>query len=298
MYCKNCGRKLNQSEKFCPSCGNEIKVTDRIKKTFKSMVISLIIFLIVLLVTILAMSEFYKDNSGAGGWIIVILIFLTFGPSIAAIVFSSEASSLLKKYKKEGLDIPKKVKILGIINKLQIPLIIFVFVIGFVLKDKKYEEFINQKLNELYNSNYEIVNTCKRSNEGGDNYKILVIKLENFEYPIISRFDWQQNNYEDNYDELKQADQLNYHSYINSIFGDVVIALMDFDNDEKYNYNQRKQINLSILLTSDYLNNQSELKLKVKQIINKYALQFSNYDFSFNIYFTNEIDAGILYIYE
>ena len=259
------------------------------------MVISLIIFLIILLATIFAMLEFYKGNSGADGWIIVFLIFLTFAPMVVAIVFSSEASSQIKKYRKEGLDIPKKVKTFGLINKLQIPLILFVFIIGFILKDKKYDDFIKQKLNELYNSNYEIVNTCRRSNEGGTNYKMLVLKVENFEYPIISRFDWEHDTYDDNYDELIQADRLNYHSFIDSIFGEQIVSLMDFDNEERY-----KQINLNILLTTDYLNNQSDLKSKVKQIINNYTYQFPGYDFSFDIYFTTNIDRKLMleyYIY-
>lgn len=295
MNCKNCKRNLNPGEKSCPYCGTKSEINDITKKTFINSVISLIIFSIILLITTFSMIIFYKDDSGAAGWIIIMLIFLTWMPTIVSIVLSYSASSSIKKYKKEGLNIPSKVKILGTINKFQIPIILFVFVIGFVFKDKKYDEFINQKLNHLYNSDYEIVNKCSRSNEGGDNYEIVVLKLKHFEYPIVSYFDWAHQNYKDNYDELKQADRLNYHSYINSIFDDTVITLMDFNNDERY-----KKVNLNILLTTNYLNNQNDLKLKVKQIINEYVSQFPDYDFSLSIYFTEKIDNTLIqeyYIY-
>lgn len=293
-------RDLNQNKNFYCSCENEINNINQIKKTFKSMILSLIMFIIALLITIFAMVEFYTENSGAAGLIIVISSFLTLPSLIVSIVFSCNASNSIKKYIKSGFNVPHKVKIFWTINKLQIPLIIFVFIVGLLLKDKKYDNFINQKLNELYGTNYEIINTYSRSNESGTNYKLLVLQLENFEYPIISRFDWEANCYEDNYNELIQADNLDYHSYINSVFGNEVISLMYFDNYENYNFKQRKQINLNILLSGDYLNNQGDLKLKVKQIINNYTSQFPNYNLSFDIYFSNKIDNTLTkeyYIY-
>lgn len=284
----------------CKNCENKIKDNNWVKKTFICSVISLMLFFIVLLLLIFCMIEFYKDDSGAGGWIIILFMFQIGLPLIALVGLSRISSNSIKKHIQEGLNVPKNLKKINTINKFQIPLFIFIFVIGFILKGYKHEYFINSKLNELYNSNYEIVNSCKRSNEGGINYKLLVLKLENFEYPIISRFDWAHDNYEDNYDELIRADKLDYHSYINSIFGSNVISLMYFDNEEKYNYKYRKQINLNILLSSEYLNNQNALKLKTKKIISKYTSQFPNYDFFFNIYFTNRIDDNLLqeyYIY-
>ena len=89
---------------------------------------------------------------------------------------------------------------------------------------------------------------------------MIVLKLDNFDYPVFSRFDWANDEYEDDYDELKHADSLNYHSYINSIFDDEIISLMNFSNEEK-----NKQITLSILLDIEELNDKNILKDKVKK---------------------------------
>ena len=28
MYCKNCGNKLNENEKFCPNCGHSVNIIE------------------------------------------------------------------------------------------------------------------------------------------------------------------------------------------------------------------------------------------------------------------------------
>lgn len=174
------------------------------------------------------------------------------------------------------------------INKFQLPLFISIFVISFIVKtvsiNIKKDIVINQKLNEIYNSNYKIINHCSAY----PNLENVIFVVENFDYPISSRFNWDNNEYEDNYDELKQASYLNYHSYIDSIFNDDIISLMELSNNE---YNNRMY--LGILLTSDYLNDTQILISKIKQIANQYILYFPNNNFCFQIFFMDKIDKKI-----
>lgn len=291
MKCKNCRKTINHGDKFCMYCGSEIKTRDILRDAFIPLVVSLIIFLIILLITVFSMIEFYKDDSGASPLIIFISAIFSWIPLNISVALSCTSSSSIKKYKKGGFSIPKRIKNLEIVNKFQIPSIILVLVIGFILKENKYNKFIDQKLDELYNSSYKVINQCKVSNETGDNYEILMLKLENFNYPIISYFDWENDNYKDNYEELKQAEKLNYRSYVNSIFGEEIISLMDFSHDDRYS---NKKVYLNILLPTDYLKNLNILKSKIEQITSKYTTQFLDYDFYFDIYFLEKIDKELL----
>jgi len=235
------------------------------------------------------MIEFYRDDSGIGGWLIVLLIFFSWFPLIFSLILSIIASVSVKKLKKHDIEIPQKTKRLIKINKFHIPILILVFIIGFILKDNKYDTIIDKKLDNLYNSQYKILDKCSHSNEAGDNYEFVVLELENFDYPVISYFDWANDTYEDNYEELKQADKFNYHSYINSIFNKEEISLMEISNSEEY-----RVVSLSLLINSNYLNNKDFLKSKLRQITNKYVLQFPNYNFSLDVYFSNKIDHALI----
>ena len=289
MDCKNCGKMLNKDEKFCSNCGTQIEDNNWIKKAYVFSILSLILFLIILLLSFICIIKFIiKGGSSGDGWAVQLFIFQIFGPLIISILLSNSSSNSIKCHIKNGFIVPKSLKILSTINKFQLPLFISIFVISFVVsgvsKNVKKHAVINQKLNEIYNSNYKIINHCSAY----PNLEHVTFVVEKFDYPISSRFDWDNNDYEDNYDELKQASYLNYHTYINSIFNDDIISLMELSNKENYD-----RMYLSILLTSDYLNNTGTLISKIKQISNQYILQFPNNSFYFQIFFMDKIDKKI-----
>ena len=289
MNCKNCRKILNKDEKFCSNCGTQIEDNNWIKKGFLFSVLSLILFLITLLLSFICIIKFIiKGGSSGDGWAVQLFIFQIFVPLSISILLHNSSSNSIKNHIKNGFNVPKTLKILNTINKFQLPLFISIFVISFfvsvVSKNTKKDAVINQKLNEIYNSNYEIINHCSAY----PNLEHVTFVIENFDYPISSRFNWDNNDYEDNYDELKQASYLNYHSYINSIFNDDIISLMELSKKESYD-----MMYLSIVLTSDYLNNTEILISKIKQISNQYILQFPNNSFYFQIFFIDKIDKKI-----
>ena len=267
--------------------GIDTKTTKKIRKIYIISVISLVIYCIVLLMSLYSMYQYYVHDSGTVILIFVALLFLTWLPLLISLLLSFSASCFIKKYQKKGIVIPKNLKTICNINKFQIPLIILVFVLGFSLKNAGNNILINQKLNELYDTNYKILKKCSNVNEGGDNYDEVIIELENFEYPIYTIFDWAYDDYKDNYENLKRADRLNYQSYIKSIFDDKAISLLKLEEEYDDYYDEIiKYFTLNILLTSDYLKDEGILKTKIKEIYNKYVNQFPDYLISIDLYFT------------
>lgn len=297
MFCRNCGNKLNESDTFCTKCGTKKEVNVAINnnknnnplKSFKVLfIISTIIFFIILIIDLFFIKLYLNEDNGMAGLFELLALIITALPSLALIIISIINVSSLSKCKKYGVVIQSKTKLLSIINLLYIiftPCFIFLFVFAEQFKTSENDDIMNQKLNELYGSSYEIVDTCSYSNTAGDYYIEYLLKLSDFEYPIIAHLDLNDNSYEDNYDELNKTKQLNYQSYIDSVFNDKTIALMNLYESDSY-----KSINLNILMTNEKLNNKSLLKYNVEQVINKYTNQFQNYNFNLAIYFTEKID--------
>jgi len=267
--------------------GNNIKTTKKIRKTYITSEISLVLYCFVLWLSLSTMYQYNVNDSGTVILNFIPLIFFSWIPLLISLILSFFASNSIKKYQKEGIVIPENLKTIGKINKFQLPLIILVFVLGFSLKNAGENILINKKLNELYDANYKILKKCSTANEGGDNYKEVIIELENFEYPIYTKFDWAYDDYKDNYEILKRTDRLNYQSYIKSIFDNKAISLMNLD--EHYT-DSTKSFELNILLTNDYLKDEVVLKNKIKEIYNKYVTQFPDYLIFISLYFKKNIN--------
>ena len=74
MYCKNCGKELTNSEKFCPSCGKkqndekrEFKNIEGIKKSLYSFYISVITSPILFIIRMLAQTTEHRGIAD-GAW--------------------------------------------------------------------------------------------------------------------------------------------------------------------------------------------------------------------------------------
>ena len=294
MYCKNCGNMLNDNDKFCTKCGTKNEknkvINNNIKRDFfKSFnvlfIISIILFFIIVIIDLLFIKLYINEPNGMAGLWLFFCMIITGIPFLALIVLSIINIISIIRYRKNGSNIPTKIKILGIINTILAPIIILIYSLGSGFKESQNNNIMNEKLNELYGSSYEILDTCSYSNTGGDYYMEYLLKISNFEYPIVAHIDLNDNSYSDNYDELLRTKQLNYQSYIDDVFNDKTIALMDLYESDSY-----KSVELNIIVTSEYLNSKNLLEYNIQQIINKYTAQFPNYDLDFAIYFTKKID--------
>lgn len=273
------------------SRNNEITIYNNIKEAQKLSKIALIIFSIILLISITAIIGYNKDNSGMDILIIIITIFLSIIPFIVSLVLSLVASSTIKKIIKNGIDVPKNIRQMKTKNTIISILIILTFVGGIYLKEIRKNIFINEKLTGIYNTDYKILKKCHTANEGGDNYDEVIIELENYEYPIYAKFDWEYDEYTDNFERLKRADSFNYQSYIKSILDDKAISILDLEEEYDDYYDEiLKYFDLNILLTNDYLKDEAILKTKIKEIYNKYANQFPDYLITISLYFTENIN--------
>ena len=299
MFCRNCGNKLNESDTFCTKCGTKKEVNvvvnnninDNPLKSFNKLFItSSIIFFIILLIDLFFIKLYLNEDNGMAGLFELFALIITSMPSLALITISIINISSLFKCKKHGVVIQSKTKLLSVINLLYIiltPCFIFLFVFAEQFKTSGHDDIMNQKLNELYGSSYEVLDNCSYSNTGGDYYIEYLLKLSDFEYPIIAHLDLNDYFYDDNYDELNNTKHLNYQSYLDNVFNDKTIALMNLNESDTY-----KRISLNILMTNDKLNNKSLLKYNIEQVINKYTNQFQNYNFNLSIYFTRKIDES------
>ena len=81
--------------------------------------------------------------------------------------------------------------------------------------------------------------------------------------PIIAEFDWPDDSYEDNYDELKEMSKLDYQTYINNVFNGKTVALIDVKRNNEYNI---KRVFLNVLITENQIIDRETLKNSIKQI--------------------------------
>jgi len=303
-YCNQCGKKFNING-CCTNCSaiekdeigiitnsnldNDSQNNKRNKTFFGNFIFSSIIFLLIIIANIICI---YKYNRvGSTGWFYIFLcIFFTGIPLLMLIIFSIMNLRSVTKLKKRGIIISKKMKIMNIINVLFIPFIFVFCFFGWNTKEIRHKLLIKQKLDEIYGSSYKILNTCSFSLfSTGDYYLEALIDLNNFEYPVIAHLDLYDMVYSDNYNNLLRMKQLNYQSYINSLFNDKTIALMSIKEDYEFSY-VRKSVDLNIIMNKKNLNNKYLLRYNLRQLLNKYMSEFPDYYFDLKIYFTDEID--------
>ena len=267
------------------------------KRVYKRLKTSLILFCIILLISLSEVVSLIIDHSSWGTLIIILLMILLAPLFFISLGFFFSASYAIKKQKKSGIKIPENVKKTLNTNKIMIPLIVLVLVGGFLSKNIGKNVFINIALNKhLHSTNYKVLKKCSNFNEGGDDYLEVIVGLDNYEYPIYTKFDWNDDSYKDNYDILKRADSYNYQSYVKSMFDNKALSMLILDegSDDDEDYSESvKWFELKILLTKDYLEDEDVLKNKVKEIYNKYSLEFSDYLISISLYFTDNIKSEL-----
>lgn len=299
MFCKNCGNKLNDNDKFCVKCGIKVEnekntiINNNVKaEHFKAIevlfIISLILFLIIMIINIFFMRLYINEPNGMAGLFLFFSMLLTGLPFFVLIILSIINLVSIIKHKKNGINIPTKIKILGIINILFIPTIILFFTFGGNSKENQHNDLMSKKLDEIYGESYEILDTCSYSNTGGDYYMEALLNLSGFEYPVIAHLDLNDNSYSDNYNDLLRTKNLNYQSHIDTIFNEETLAWMIIDDNNNYD----DVVDLNIIINKKHLNDQNILKNNIKQISNKYMSQFPNYNFNLSIYFTRKIDKS------
>jgi len=320
MYCKNCGKGLSGTEKFCVNCGTKVendnnifevndfeknvqnstisninhlnnneqlKTHNNLKSAFITSIISFVLFVIVALIFIFSCYLNYKDNSGMSGLFIIIAFILALFPFLVSIILLIVSFFSYKKC--DNFELKGKHKTFKILNILQLPIILIILIVGLNAKDNNRNNIIDEKLSSLYNNNYEVIKTCSHSDTGGSNYEIVALRLQSFPMPIIAEFDWAHDDYDDNYDELKEMSELDYQTHINNVFKSKTIALMEIKRNAKYDI---KQIYLNILITENQIIDRETLKNNIEEISKKYFYIFSDYDFFFQLDVINEINEN------
>lgn len=255
-------------------------------KKFKNLFkISIILFLVILMIDLIFIKLYASEQNGMDGLVLFLCMIITGIPLLVLITLSIINIVLIITNRIKGISIPTNIKILGIINIFLVPCIIGIFLLGCGIKKGQNDNIMTEKLNELYGNSYTIIDSDEYSNTGGYYYIEYLLKLSNFEYPIVAHIDLNDNSYKDNYDELLKTKQLNYQTYIDNIFRDKTIALMDLYESDTY-----KSVKLNILMTREHLKDKNLLKQNIQQVINKYINYFCDYDLSLSIYFTEKID--------
>ena len=157
MNCKNCGTIIDVNDKFCPNCGMEIKKENSSKTPPELSNTSIKLFSIILIINIITFIFYFFNDSGISPLFIILLIFLMGIPCLISVILGIVSFFTIIKYKKQGVPVPEKMDKFKIINLCQLPIIILVFVLGIGLKEFKYTVLANQKLHDIYNSNYKIL---------------------------------------------------------------------------------------------------------------------------------------------
>lgn len=251
-----------------------------------------IIFFLIFVLTFLIMISLFGKNPEGVPVTLFIVALLGFWPFILSVLATLNLSRSIKLLKRRGTNLPKVYEKIVKTNKTLVILTFIVIGLGFGLK--KVVNFVNvhHKLSTLYKNNYKVLQNCTTWNEGGFYYDSVIFKLDDYEYPVVSKFDWADDEYNDNYNELKKADSFDYHNYIDYVFGVETISFMEIHEDEDY-----KLMDLDILLPESYLENKDSLKEKVRNVLKYYSYQFNSYNISFDIYYVNKIDLKNKYDY-
>lgn len=245
MNCKKCGKKLNQDESFCGSCGtkNEIYLEsnqqllniNKKDKFLNTSTVSLIIFGVVIalnLIFMLIINNASEDPTGAQQAAGFMWIFLCLLPSIPATGVSSILAivSIYKHFrdKKNNLNISKFRTISTILNIIQLIIVIATIIFlatSFWPKNDNYlyYEQANQELTlEYLNNTYSNQNdtftliSCGYDMYSGSNERCY-FKSEKYNDEItvyITRYD-DKYRLEDNYFKLHmKEDAKNYFNNI------------------------------------------------------------------------------------
>lgn len=293
MNCKNCSHSIKEGETFCLNCGTKTEADPTIntdKKSFKGFYvmffISSILFLIVLIINLFFMKLYINERNGMAGLFIFFCMIITAIPFMALLVLSIINIISKIRYKMKKIITPTKVKVFGLINILLVPILIITFFVVSGIKDIQNENAIKDKLNELYGDSYKILDTCSVSNTGGDYFTEYLIKLDDFEFPIIGHFELNDYSYNDNYEVLMKTKKMDYQKYLNDVFGDRTISLMSIYESESYN-----EIELYIVMTNKHLKNDKKLAENIEEVINYYKSQYPNYEVDVVIYFLDNINT-------
>lgn len=221
------------------------------------------------------------------GLFIILAFILALFPFLISVILSIISFFSYKKC--NTFELKGKHKTFKILNILQIPIILIILFVGLNAKDNNRNNIVEEKLSSLYNNNYEVIKTCSHSDTGGSNYEIVALKLKNFEIPIIAEFDWAHDDYNDNYDELKEMLALDYQTYINNVFNGKTVALMEVSRSDKYD---SKYIYLNILITENQIIDSQTLKTNIENITKKYFSMYPDYYFQFDLNVINKIDEN------
>lgn len=268
MKCNKCNFDLQEGDKFCQKCGNNINTLNiqRNPKPMTSSIISFITFMLAYLIILFCFIVYIKSNSGAAFWVFFFAFLFSGVPLVISIVLSIISLSEIRVDEKNGLKISKKRKIFKYINIFQIPVLIISIIIlssiNSVVKDKSDE--VKEMVTNLYGQN-EIIGRSSCSDEGGTNEQCFLVKINNYKYPIVATYDLENDEFYDNMIDLKSADDLNYDTYISNLFNNKVISLMTETKYSEYKYRD-----ITIIIEANELQNDSLLKGKLYSLAEKY----------------------------
>lgn len=284
MYCIKCGNKLNNNDLFCTKCGNKKDTNFMMKNNFfgtiKKLFIALsILFSIIVFIRMFFLLTFYNEPHA-----LIILLDILFTSPLVLPLIALAITIICFILSKKNINTKKSQNIFFLCMSFfyvafTIFSIIFYQVINQFLK-VKFNYALEQYIDKKFGNSYEILDTSL-----SDNVTRWLIKLPDFEYPIQAEYNSQKSSYNDNYDELNSVKQLNYQKYIDDVFDDNTVALMDLDYEYKY-------LNLKIFISKDKLENKDLLKDNFEKIINEYRDKFQDYHFCLYVYFIDEIDIS------
>ena len=85
MYCKNCGNKIEESNKFCINCGSSISLDKKVKISVPPIIIAIFLWLSGIGIMILGMFlifdfELYLDSGWDILWFVIKILVLIFLP--------------------------------------------------------------------------------------------------------------------------------------------------------------------------------------------------------------------------
>ena len=173
-----------------------------IEKAQKAIRKALIWFICILMLVLAFAIGNCAAGSGDNASVLFVGIFLMIIPFLISFVFACKARKQINLCKRNNLAIPRNLNILSIVLMCQIPLFLLLLIGSSIIKPvvavKRVEAYISDK----YDENYEVLESCHHFDESVNDYTEVIFKLSGFDQPIIARYNWRSNKYQDNYNEL------------------------------------------------------------------------------------------------
>ena len=217
--------------------------TNILKSINKLSLISFALFTLVLVIFILAIRTYCDVNSSwLGTAAMLAALIISIAPVIAILILTIKVIHRFVQYRKHISHIPLTSKILSTITLIELPILIFVYILGLNLRTPSIIATMQPTLNEHFPEGYDIIAYCEITSDSGPNSSLVMIKSSNYEKPVAAHFNWNASLYgrttlyEDNYHHLKQADQLHYQNYINKTFGQNIISSMSISDEKIQKY--------------------------------------------------------------